>query len=620
MRGHEKIRHEHLARKAYVYVRQSSPGQVLAHPESGRRQRELETMVARWGWPPSSIQVLDEDQGKSGQAAGDRQDFKRIVGDVSVGEVGIVVGLEVSRLARNNADWFPLIEMCALTRTLVADEEGIYDPNDPNDRLVLGIKGTLSEAELVRIRARLQGARWSLAHRGQLRRQIPTGYVWDERGRVVLDPDERVRSAIRDLFARFEQVGSACGAVRSYARDGLLFPAREAWGRWSGPVRWRAISVRQANRILHNPFYAGVYFYGERRAVTILDPQTRSRKTIVRHQPPGEWEVFLQEAHPGYITYERFVRNQERLRDNCLRNQGPGVVRSGAALVQGIVYCGRCDRPLHVRYRSGRPYPVYVCDRLTSIGGHVHCMSVPVQRVDRWVEQQVLEAVAPLGLEAALEAVAELERRSEELKRQWRHRLEQAEYEAALARRRYEAVDPDNRLVAGNLEREWEEKLRSAEALRQEYADRSARPPMRISEEDRQRLRQLAADLPALWHAKTTKPSDRARVVRILIRDVWLSQEDEPRRTRVRIHWQTGAVTEGLVARPLPACAAVRTPQVVVERLRELWASCRSAEEIAQRLNREGLRSGRSKPFTARRVKYLLRSRNIADAGEDPQK
>ncbi|MFQ5720685.1 MAG: recombinase family protein [Acidobacteriota bacterium] len=620
MRGHDKIRRQHQARKACVYVRQSSPGQVLNHPESGRRQRQLETMVARWGWPPSGIEVLDEDQGKSGQSGSDREAFKRLVGEVSVGEVGIVVGLEVSRLARNNADWFPLIEMCSLTHTLVADEEGIYDPNDPNDRLVLGVKGTLSEAEVVRIRARLHGARWSLAQRGELRRKIPTGYAWDERGRVVLDPDERVRSAIRDLFARFEQIGSACGVVRSYARDGLLFPGRDFRSRWDGPVRWRALGIRQANRILHNPFYAGVYFYGERRAVTILDPQTRSRKTVVRHQPREDWEVFLPEAHPGYITYRQFLGNQERLRNNCPQKQGPGAVRSGAALLQGIVYCSRCDRRLHVRYQGGRPHPVYICARLTSIGRHVYCMSVPVQRVDRWVEQQVLEAVGPLGLEAALEAVAELQRRSEQLKRQWQHRLEQAEYEAALARRRYEAVDPDNRLVAANLEGEWEEKLRSVEELRQEYAGRAARPPMRISDEDRQRLRQLAQDLPGLWHAETTKPSDRARLVRILIRDVWLSQEDEPRRTRVRIHWQTGAVTEGLVARPLPACDAVRTPEAVVQRVRELWASCRSAEEIAERLNREGLRSGRSKAFTARRVKYLLRSRNIPGPGEGPQK
>lgn len=615
MQGQTKIERQHLRRQAYVYVRQSSPGQVLSHPESARRQRELKHLAVELGWPAQKVVVLDGDVGLSGQASEGREAFKQLVGEVSLGEVGMILGLEVSRLARNNADWFPLIEMCALTRTLVADEQGVYDPNEVNDRLVLGLKGTLSEAELVQMRARLHGARWSLARRGEMRRKVPTGYGWDEQGRVVLDPDERVRSAIRAFFARFEEVGSACGMARSYARDGLLFPHRDFRGRWDGPVHWRALGLRQATRMLHNPFYAGVYFYGERRAVTILDPQTLSRKTILEHKPMDEWEVFLRDAHPGYISHQQFVRNQERLRENwVLREGGSKAVRSGTALLQGLAHCSRCGRPMGVRYEGRQSRAYYLCGRHTNSGESVYCMSIPAQRVDEWVEQQVLEAIEPVGIEAALEAMAELEKRSEDLKQQWEHRVEQAEYEATLARRRYEAVDPDNRLVAASLERDWEEKLGLVEEVQKEYAERTALPPMSINEEDLKNIRQLAEDLPRLWRAKSTKVEDRKKVIRIVIRDVWLLQEDNPRRTRARIHWQTGAVTEAFLPRPLPPADAVRTPERVVERARELLVSGLSEEEIAAQLNREDLRTGRNNRFTPQRAKYLISSRKIRPA------
>jgi len=612
MRGQNKISAEHRSKKAYVYVRQSSMKQVIEHQESGRRQRELAQWVQTLGWPASAVVVLESDQGKSGQSSGEREAFKQLVGEVSLGEVGMVVSLYVSRLARNNADWFPLIEMCGLTHTLIADEDGIYDPNDPNDRLLLGLKGTLSEAEVQRIRSQLHGARWSKAHRGELRRRTPIGYTHDERGLVVMDPDERVRHAVRAFFLRFEQIGSACGVARTYAREGLLFPTRWYRGKWNGPVQWEKLGVRRAAYILHNPFYAGVYFYGERRSVTRLDPQTKSRTTIIEHLPLEKWEVLIQGAHPAYISWEQFLRNQEKLKENwSMAEGGSGAIRSGASLLQGLVYCARCGRQMRIQYQGRRAYPVYLCARLTNTGESVYCTSVPAERVDPWVEKKLLEALQPAGIESALGAMTELERRSEAVKREWEHRIEQAEYEAQLARRRYEAVDPDNRLVAGNLERDWEERLREVDKLRREYGERAMKPPIWIRDEDRDRVKELAHDIPRLWRLKSTKQSDRKKIVRLLIQDIWLSQEDEPRRIRIRMHWKTGAVSEGTVARPLPLSHNPWTPENVVERVRQLYVDVESRAEIAEQLNGEGLRTGRNKPFTATRVDYLIRTRMI---------
>lgn len=613
MRGQNKIGAEHRAKKACIYVRQSSMKQVMEHQESGRRQRELAQWVQTMGWPASAVEVLDSDQGKSGQSSGEREAFKQLVGEVSLGEVGMVVSLYVSRLARNNADWFPLIEMCGLTRTLIADEEGVYDPNDANDRLLLGLKGTLSEAEVQRIRSQLHGARWNKAHRGELRRRTPIGYTHDERGLVVMDPDERVRHALRSFFARFEQIGSACGVARTYAREGLLFPTRWYRGKWDGPVQWEKLGVRRATYILHNPFYAGVYFYGERRSATRLDPQTKARKTIIEHLPMEKWEVLIRDTHPTYISWEQFLRNQEKLKENwSMLEGGSGAARSGASLLQGLVYCARCARQMRIRYRGRKSYPVYLCARVTNTGESVYCTAVPAKKVDPWIERNLLEALQPAGIEAALGAMAELERRSEAVKREWEHRIEQAEYEAQLARRRYEAVDPDNRLVAGNLERDWEERLREVEKLRKEYGERALKPPIWVRDGDRDRVKDLSRDIPRLWRLKSTKQSDRKKIVRLLIQDIWLRQEDEPRRIRIQIHWKTGAVSEGAVARPLPLSHNPWTPENVVERVRQLYTVESSRGKIAEQLNREGLRTGRNKSFTASRVDYLIRTRKMS--------
>jgi len=611
MTSRSKVQPKHLARQAYVYVRQSSPGQVVSNPESARRQRELASLARELGWSPTRISVLDDDQATSGQSVQGREAYKLIAGEVSVGEVGIVIGMDTSRLARNNADWFPLIEMCALTGTLIADEEGVYDANDPNDRLLLGLKGTLSEAELQRMRMRLHGARWSLARRGELRRRLPGGYVWDSQGRVVMDPDERVRSALFTFFRRFDEEGSACALARAYERDGLMFPRRDPRGSWDAPVRWAPLGVRTANTSLHNPVFAGVYCYGRERAETVLDPESKARKTIMRLVPMESWEVLIRDHHPAYISWERFQRNQERLRENRSSSSSRGAVRPGEALLQGLVHCGRCGRKMGVRYSGRDSQPWYICARHTPTGRSQYCCGVAGRAVDGWVECKILEAIQPAGIAAAIAAVEELERRAGELRREWELQIEQAEYEAALARRRYEAVDPDNRLVAANLERDWEEKLGAVEELRRELAERERRPPMRIVPADRARLHELARDLPRLWREPTTILEDRKKVVRILVQDVWLMQEDEPRRTNVQIHWHTDAVTEGHVERQLAAPARFKTPLVVVSRAQELYAGGTPLAEIALRLNSEGFRTGPGNTFTAGRVQTLLGNRGM---------
>lgn len=601
-----KIGPEHLSRRAYIYVRQSSMGQVLSHPESARRQRDLVKLARDLGWSPSQIIVLDEDQGKSAATSSGREGFKRIVGDVSVGEAGVVIGLEIARLARNCADFFPLIEMCALTRTLIADEEGVYNPNEPNDRLILGVKGTLSEAESHMIRARLQGARWSLARRGELRRKIPTGYVWDEMKRVVKDPDERIRTAFDAFFRRFDDVGSACGLARRYDSDGLLFPTRDFRGPWNGRVEWRPLTVRHANLVLHNPTYAGVYCYGERRAATQLDPETKSRKNVSLRKPLDSIEVLIQGVFPAYISWEHFLANQQRLKENnCVLPGSRGAVRSGAGLLQGIVYCSRCGRRMSLAYESQR-YAFYQCKQKTSLAKEVFCFMVSAARVDAWVAERILNEVRPLGIAAALAAIEELERRSQEIRKQWEQRIEQAEYEALLARRRYEQVDPAHRLVAANLERDWEDRLKDLEELRREYAARAQKPPMRITADERARLRELACDLPRLWHAKTTKQEDRKKVIRMLVEDVWLDKDRASRTAQIRIHWMTGAVTEGRVDLRPSEAAVFKTPPATVDRIRQLAAGSRKLEAMAVQLNEEGHRTGRNNEFTGTRVRSLV--------------
>jgi hypothetical protein len=376
------------------------------------------------------------------------------------------------------------------------------------------------------------------------------------------------------------------------------------------------LGARRANGILHNPFYAGAYVYGERRSKTTLDPETRSRKTLMERMPLESWEVLILDAHEAYISWEEFLENRVRLKENWNVPDASrsGAPRDGAALLQGVAYCGKCGHQMRVRYSGKSQYAVYFCQRPPLGRESRECSSIRAAGVDGFVEARILEALEPIGIEAAIGAMEELEARAEDLRKQWQHRIEQAQYEARLAQRRYEAVDPVNRLVAGNLERDWEEKLQEVEKLRKEYEERTQKPPLRISQGDLQRMRELSRDIPRLWRSKATKASQRKEIVRLLIRDIWIANRDEPRRTSIRVHWQTGAITEGDIERPRPPSQLHKTPEAVVARLLGLNDQLLGPKAIAEQLNREGLKTGGGLAWRPVAVSYILRKRKVTTA------
>jgi DNA invertase Pin-like site-specific DNA recombinase len=449
-----KVTASHLARAAYLYVRQSTLRQVVSNTESTQRQYALRQRAVALGWPAEQIVVIDQDQGQSGASAADREGFQRLVAEVGIGRAGIVLGLEVSRLARNNADWHRLLEICALTETLILDEDGLYDPGEFNDRLLLGLKGTMSEAELHFLRARLRGGILSKARRGELPLPLPVGLVSDPAGKVVLDPDQGVQQALRHLFQTFERTGSARAVVQAFNAEQLRFPVRVRSGQRKGELVWMPLRHWRVLRTLHNPRYAGAFVYGRHRTST-----KANGKTTVHEQPREQW-IFIADAHPGYISLGQYEANQRLLAGNAHAygaERAAGPAREGPALLQGLVVCGRCGRRMTVRYhhRRGVEVPDYHCSGEAIQGGGPRCLVVPGQGVDAAIAQLLLDTVTPLALEVALTVQAELEARADEADRLRRQQVERAHQRAELARRRYLAVDPDNRLVADTLEADW---------------------------------------------------------------------------------------------------------------------------------------------------------------------
>jgi DNA invertase Pin-like site-specific DNA recombinase len=470
-----KITEQHLSRPAYIYVRQSTNAQVLHHQESTERQYALRTMALELGWSESAIRTLDRDLGMTGTEMTRREDFKTLVADVSMGQVGAVFALEVSRLARSNLDWHRLLELCALTATLVIDEDGCYDPSDFNDGLLLGLKGTMAQAELHFLHARLQGGKLNKAKKGELRFPLPVGYGYDEQSRIVPDADAEVRGAVAMVFHLFRETGSAYAVVHRFTERGLRFPKRAYGGAWDGKIIWGRLSHSRVLGVLKNPSYAGTYVFGRyqyRREIN-LDGEVRKRMQAVAMPA---WRVSLQQHHEGYITVEEFVKNREQLqknRTNAEETVLSGPAREGLALLQGLLVCGNCGHALTVRYRgNGGICPTYQCNLLRREGlATKSCMVFRCDLLDGVIAEEMLKALQPAELELALAALHELESRDQSVLRQWQMRLERAEYEVALAERRYQEVDPANRLVAGTLERRWNDALVHLEELRKEAAE-----------------------------------------------------------------------------------------------------------------------------------------------------
>jgi DNA invertase Pin-like site-specific DNA recombinase len=612
-----KIRTEHLDRQALIYVRQSTPMQVRDNIASTARQYDLARRAEQFGWPKGRIHVIDQDQGHSGASTVGRDGFQYLMAEVGFGRAGAVLSLEASRLARSCSDWYRLIEICGLTDTLVIDEDGVYDPTQYNDRLLLGIKGTMSEAELHWIRSRLLGGKLEKARTGQLRSRLPTGLVYDPAGQAVLDPDEQVQQALRLVFDTFARLGAALGVVQYFAENRLRIPTRHYGGSRDGQLAWRPLDHGRVLAILHNPTYTGTYVYGRTKTRNVVLPGEEPRiKGRTRRVVVEDWPFVLHDHHPGYITWEQFRRNQQHLTDNCTADhqERRGAIREGAALLQGLVLCGRCGRRMTIRYMDNGRIPLYECNQLHKQHGEKTCQSLRGDRIDEAVACVFLEAMKPAQLEVSMAAIDQISQQARRADRQWELMVERARYEAELARRRFQAVEPENRLVARTLERDWEAKLAEVERMERESAARPALSTRLVDPTERARILALAQDLPALWQAATTTQVERKQLLGFLIKDVCLMRTETT--IEVAIRWRTEACTVLNIPRPKRSCDARRTDPAALARLRAL-AAVTSDGEIAQILDREGFRSGTGRPFTTNIVKQLRYSYSIASGCPD---
>lgn len=603
-----KITECHRQKPAYVYLRQSSPGQVRHHQESTRLQYALKDRAQELGWNASAIRILDRDLGHSGAQTAGREDFKTLVAEVSMGQVGAVFALEVSRLARSNVDWHRLLELCAFTATLVIDADGVYDPADFNDGLLLGLKGTMAQAELHFLRARLLGGKLNKAKRGELRRPLPVGFCYEEEDRIILDPDAEVRAAVGLVFELFRDRGSAYGVMQGFAERKLQFPKRAYGGAWAGQLVWSALTHSRVLGQLKNPCYAGVYVYGRYQYRREITPQGEVHYQM-HAVPRDEWRVNLPEHHPAYISWEVFLDNQQRLQRNRTNGEGTvlsGPAREGLALLQGLLVCGKCGRRLTVRYRgNGGLYPVYECNwQRRAAQANKNCMNLRCDLLDAAISEQVLQALQPREVELAVEALKHLEVRDQAILHQWQMRLERAQYEAALAERRYKEVDPSNRLVAGTLEKRWNDALVQLEELRQQYAEVERKEARVATPEQKAKVLALARDFPRLWNAPSTAAKDRKRMLRLLIKEITVEMRLEPKQAILHIRWQGGACSDVVVDLPRPIADQLRYPNAIVEHVRTLAQRLPDAQ-IAEQMNRDGHRNTHGKLFTQKMIGWI---------------
>jgi DNA invertase Pin-like site-specific DNA recombinase len=615
----------HRAKLAYVYIRQSSVGQVIRHRESTDLQYCLVARAVNLGWPRDRIQVIDDDLGKSGVSAEHRLGFQSLIADVGLGQVGLVLSLDASRMARNNGDWYQLLDLCSIFGVLIADSERLYDPRTYHDRLILGLSGMMSEAELHQIRIRLHAGARHKAERGELQTQLPIGLLRLRDGTVVLNPDEEVQARLRLIFAKFDQLGSA-RAVRNYlAKENLLIPSRPNRGPTPHDTQWDLPRSQAILHILHNPAYAGAYVYGRR----VTDPARRKPGqpgSGVIQLPIDKWAVCLKDVYPAYISWETYLSNQARLQAN--RNEynkgGKGVPREGNALLQGIVICGRCGRRLSIRYTGPRgTYPVYHCSASAKEFGGPRCQEVRALGLDAEVERLVLAALEPDRIALALDALDQLELEMKTLERQWQLRLDRARYESQRAQRQYNAVEPENRLVARNLEKDWEEKLRALELVEQEYEAWKRETRNEITPEDRREILMLGEDLPKVWNAERTTNADRKYLLQLLIKEVIVDQKRESGKLWFQINWQTGAATQHHITRTCISYSEHGDAEKIKQRVCTLNQQGLTDRKIAEALNSEGVRTTYGELFNYKNINDLRQTwgiPNVKDAGLSPDR
>lgn len=605
-----RIKPSHTAQAAFIYVRQSTPSQVEHNRESTARQYALAEKACQLGWPKDQVIVIDDDLGLSGASLDKRSGFARMISEVALGHVGIILGLEVSRLARNNADWYRLLELCGLTDTLIGDNDGVYHPALFNDRLLLGLKGTMSEAELHIIRARLDGGIRNKAARGELRRGLPVGFVWGEAdGEVLFHPDEAVTTAIRSVFERFAEFGSARRVWLWLRSEAPSFPLQEGPG---GQIRWVVPTYTAIHHILTNPVYAGAYAYGKSRSERYVDENGAVKKRM-RHLPRDQWSVLIPDHHAGFVDWTTFEANQNRLDANT--RPGPhrvgGMVREGSALLQGIGICGHCGRRLSTHYRGRNSTPGYHCAGKDIVQGRgLYCLSVGGIAIDRAVAGAFLEAVTPAAVEAITMAVQQDRNHRDAALAQWRLEVERLRYDSEKAERRYRAVEPTNRLVARGLETEWENRLRDLAGAEAELRRKEQQQPGTIGPEQLVRIQVLGSDLPQVWDAPTTTDRDRKQLLRTLLEEVVLNLKRAEGHAHLTLRWRGGAITTLVVSVPRFRPQGLRTDEDIISLLRRL-AVLYPDEVIAGIFNRQGRKTAMGERFSANQVGSLRRYRNI---------
>jgi DNA invertase Pin-like site-specific DNA recombinase len=592
-----KVGDRQLERLAVVYVRQSTRQQVLDHGESTRLQYGLVERAVGLGWQTSRVLVIDDDLGKSGASAAGRVGFQRLVTEITMGHVGLVLGIEMSRLARSGADWCQLLELCALSGALLADADGIYDPVDYNDRLLLGLKGTMSEAELHLLKQRMLAGKQAKAQRGELAIGLPTGYLRRPSGEAALDPDEQVQMVVRLIFAKFAELGTLHGVLRWLVDHDVQLGMRLHAGLDKGELVWRRPNRMTLQNILHSPVYAGIYAYGRRR----VDPRRQlpgrpSTGRVVR--AADEWLVAIPGVLPAYITVEAYHANLARLAANAARAETPGVVRAGSALLSGLARCGRCGRRMTVRYhvRGQATQPEYVCARqLTDYGHGQRCQALAGACVDTLVTQQVLAALTPAAVAVSLRAAEQVQAERAELDKLWAQRLERAQVAVDRARRCYRLAEPENRLVVRQLEADWEAALAAQQRLREDYDRFTRTRPQPLTPTQRQAITALAGDIEGLWAAPTTTDADRKQLIRAVVEQVAITVAGTSERVAVEITWAGGHTTRGQTIRPVARLEQLSSYPQLRERVRQLAEQGHRAQAIANRLHAEGFRPAKGR-------------------------
>jgi DNA invertase Pin-like site-specific DNA recombinase len=611
---------------AIVYVRQSTPQQVLEHRESTARQYALADRAVALGWPAAAVEVIDEDQGQSGSSAEGRNGFQRLLAEVSSDRVGLILGLEMSRLARSCKDWHTLLEVCAIYRTLLGDTDGLYDPSQYNDRLLLGLKGTMSEAELHILKNRLLQGMWNKAERGEVLNHAPLGYVRTIPGEFVIDPDEQVQMVVRLIFEQFQRRGSVNGLLRWLVGHDVKLPVRPHSGINRGALEWRRPNRVTLLNVLHHPIYAGAYRWGHRA----VDPRKKvpgrpaSGRTLNSHD---QCRVLIHDRFPAYISWDEFERNQAKLSENSTLGKLLSAPRHGPSILAGLVVCGRCGRRMLVGYgntggRSGAQTLRYSCLRDAIDYGTGACQSLSGAALESFVIERLLQAVSPASLELSLAAAEDIECQRRRLDEHWQRRLERSRYEVEQARRQYASVEPEHRLVARELERRWDEALRADEGLQAEYARFERESPRQLSPGEREQISALSQDLPALWRADTTAPEDRQAIARLLLEQVTVTVEGNTDRVEVELRWAGGFVSRHALSRPVATYEQLSNYEELIRRIEILRAGRKTLAEIAETLNAEGFRPPkRSLRFTKGILSCLLRERRArAGAGSQAEK